>query len=92
MLANDGADVYSADIDSIYLMRRGKLLETEETVESACRYDEKGCGEDAGFVPNAEKDGDGGGRDGETTGRRRKEKGRVLSECSLLCYDCFDVY
>ena len=37
MLANDGADVYSIDIDTIYLMRRGRLLETEETPESACR-------------------------------------------------------
>ena len=37
MLANDGADVYSADIDSLYLFRRGKLLTTEETVETACK-------------------------------------------------------
>jgi len=32
-----GADVYSIDISSIYLMRKGKLLETTETAESACR-------------------------------------------------------
>jgi len=37
MLANDGADVYSVDVSSIYLMRKGKLFETEETLESACR-------------------------------------------------------
>uniref|UniRef100_A0A7S2WD37 Methylenetetrahydrofolate dehydrogenase n=1 Tax=Mucochytrium quahogii TaxID=96639 RepID=A0A7S2WD37_9STRA len=37
MLANDGADVYSVDIDSIYLMRRGKMLPSEIDVEKACR-------------------------------------------------------
>lgn len=37
MLANDGADVYSVDIDSIFLFRRGKLIETKETAESACQ-------------------------------------------------------
>ena len=37
MLANDGATVYSVDIDSIYLMKRGQLLETEETPESCVR-------------------------------------------------------
>lgn len=37
LLANDGADVYSVDIDSLYLFRRGKLIKTEETPESACR-------------------------------------------------------
>ncbi|GBG32278.1 Methylenetetrahydrofolate dehydrogenase NAD+ [Hondaea fermentalgiana] len=37
MLANDGADVYSVDIDSIYLMRRAKMLPTEVTVEEACK-------------------------------------------------------
>lgn len=37
MLANDGADVYSVDIDSIYLMRRGKMLATELDPEAACR-------------------------------------------------------
>lgn len=36
MLANDGADVYSVDINSLYLFRRGKLVETTETPESAC--------------------------------------------------------
>ena len=30
MLANDGASVYSVDIDSIYLMKRGQLIEAEE--------------------------------------------------------------
>lgn len=35
MLANDGADVYSVDINSIYLFRGGKLRKVEdETVES----------------------------------------------------------
>eukprot|EP00514_Thraustochytrium_sp_LLF1b_P002866 CAMPEP_0184513786 /NCGR_PEP_ID=MMETSP0198_2-20121128/3609_1 /TAXON_ID=1112570 /ORGANISM="Thraustochytrium sp., Strain LLF1b" /LENGTH=325 /DNA_ID=CAMNT_0026903919 /DNA_START=190 /DNA_END=1167 /DNA_ORIENTATION=+ len=37
MLANDGAEVYSVDIDSIYVMRRGKMLPTEMDVEKACR-------------------------------------------------------
>eukprot|EP00512_Aurantiochytrium_limacinum_P002652 CAMPEP_0171497258 /NCGR_PEP_ID=MMETSP0958-20121227/7164_1 /TAXON_ID=87120 /ORGANISM="Aurantiochytrium limacinum, Strain ATCCMYA-1381" /LENGTH=338 /DNA_ID=CAMNT_0012031465 /DNA_START=46 /DNA_END=1062 /DNA_ORIENTATION=+ len=37
MLANDGADVFSVDIDSIYLMRRAKMLPTEVTVEEACK-------------------------------------------------------
>lgn len=37
MLANDGADVFSVDIDSLYLFRRGKLEQTSETQESACR-------------------------------------------------------
>ena len=37
MLANDGADVFSVDIDSIYLMRRGEMLPTELTVEEACK-------------------------------------------------------
>ncbi|RLN99213.1 hypothetical protein DYB28_008977, partial [Aphanomyces astaci] len=37
MLANDGADVFSVDINSLYLFRRGKLIETDETPESACR-------------------------------------------------------
>lgn len=27
MLANDGADVYSIDVDSLYLYRRGKLIQ-----------------------------------------------------------------
>jgi len=38
MLANDGADVYSVDINSIYLFRGGKLHKVEdETVESLVR-------------------------------------------------------
>ncbi|CAK4081056.1 unnamed protein product [Aphanomyces euteiches] len=37
MLANDGADVFSVDISSLYLFRRGKLIETDETPESACK-------------------------------------------------------
>jgi len=38
MLANDGADVYSVDINSIYLFRRGRLNKVEdETVESLVR-------------------------------------------------------
>jgi len=37
MLANDGADVYSVDVDSIYLMRRGEMRTTRATVETACK-------------------------------------------------------
>ena len=38
MLANDGADVYSVDINSIYLFRGGgKLVKCDETVESCIR-------------------------------------------------------
>lgn len=38
MLANDGADVYSVDINSIYLFRGGgKLVKCEETVESCVK-------------------------------------------------------
>ena len=37
MLANDGADVYSVDIDSIYLMRKGEMIATELTPEQVCR-------------------------------------------------------
>jgi len=41
LLANDGATVYSVDIDSIYVFTkiggRGRLLETTETAESACK-------------------------------------------------------
>lgn len=41
MLANDGATVYSVDIDSIYMFKqvdgRGRLLETTETPEMACK-------------------------------------------------------
>jgi len=36
MMANDGADVYSVDIDSIFLFRRGKLIATTDTKEQAC--------------------------------------------------------
>eukprot|EP00617_Octactis_speculum_P025689 CAMPEP_0185770328 /NCGR_PEP_ID=MMETSP1174-20130828/58580_1 /TAXON_ID=35687 /ORGANISM="Dictyocha speculum, Strain CCMP1381" /LENGTH=379 /DNA_ID=CAMNT_0028455715 /DNA_START=26 /DNA_END=1165 /DNA_ORIENTATION=+ len=36
LLANDGATVFSADIDSIYLMRRGIMTKTDHSVESAC--------------------------------------------------------
>lgn len=34
MLANDGATVYSVDIDSVYRLKRGKLEQTTETVEN----------------------------------------------------------
>jgi methylenetetrahydrofolate dehydrogenase (NAD+) len=37
MLANDGANVYSVDIDSIYLMRRGEMVASDKSVEEACR-------------------------------------------------------
>lgn len=38
MLANDGADVYSIDIDSIYLFRGGRLHKCEgETPETCVR-------------------------------------------------------
>ena len=38
MLANDGADVYSVDIDSIFLFRNGRLHKCEgETAESCVR-------------------------------------------------------
>mmetsp|Transcript_49761 Transcript_49761/g.92087 ORF Transcript_49761/g.92087 Transcript_49761/m.92087 type:complete len:189 (-) Transcript_49761:201-767(-) len=39
MLANDGADVYSVDIESIYLFRGGRLYKCsdDETVESCVR-------------------------------------------------------
>eukprot|EP00475_Leptophrys_vorax_P018164 TRINITY_DN2478_c0_g1_i2.p2 TRINITY_DN2478_c0_g1~~TRINITY_DN2478_c0_g1_i2.p2 ORF type:complete len:209 (-),score=60.76 TRINITY_DN2478_c0_g1_i2:26-652(-) len=37
MLANDGANIYSVDIESMFLMTRGKLHETQETAESACK-------------------------------------------------------
>jgi methylenetetrahydrofolate dehydrogenase (NAD+) len=36
MLANDGAEVYSVDIDSIYVMKNSKMLPTEKTVQQAC--------------------------------------------------------
>jgi len=35
--ARPGADVYSADINSLYLLRRGKLLETDVSLEAAVR-------------------------------------------------------
>lgn len=41
MLANDGAEVYSVDINSIFVFKqvngRGRLLPTEHTAESACK-------------------------------------------------------
>mmetsp|Transcript_16104 Transcript_16104/g.26160 ORF Transcript_16104/g.26160 Transcript_16104/m.26160 type:complete len:372 (+) Transcript_16104:61-1176(+) len=37
MLANDGADVYSVDINSIYLFRGGRLQPCDETPESCVR-------------------------------------------------------
>lgn len=37
MLANDGAEVYSVDIDSIFRLTRGKLHETTESVEMAAK-------------------------------------------------------
>ncbi len=33
MLANDGADVYSIDLNGVYIMRRGKMIECKESVE-----------------------------------------------------------
>jgi methylenetetrahydrofolate dehydrogenase (NAD+) len=35
MIANDGAEVFSVDIDSIFRMTRGRLHETDETLETA---------------------------------------------------------
>ncbi|KAL3914115.1 MAG: hypothetical protein SGILL_006227 [Bacillariaceae sp.] len=37
MLSNDGADVYSVDINSIYLFRGGRLQQCDETPESCVR-------------------------------------------------------
>mmetsp|Transcript_4710 Transcript_4710/g.7159 ORF Transcript_4710/g.7159 Transcript_4710/m.7159 type:complete len:330 (+) Transcript_4710:122-1111(+) len=37
MLANDGADIYSVDIDSIYFMRRGLMEKPNMTLEQAVR-------------------------------------------------------
>jgi methylenetetrahydrofolate dehydrogenase (NAD+) len=37
MMANDGAEVFSVDVDSIYVMRRGKMLPTDLNAEQACR-------------------------------------------------------
>jgi len=36
MLANEGAIVYSVDIDSIFILKRGVLSETTDTSASAC--------------------------------------------------------
>lgn len=36
LLANDGATVYSVDIDSIYVMQRGRMVRTDKTQENAC--------------------------------------------------------
>lgn len=33
MLANDGADVYSIDLNGVYIMRRGKMVECTDKVE-----------------------------------------------------------
>ena len=47
MLANDGADVYSIDIDSIYLFRGGRLHKCEgETPESCVRKVRRGRPDD----------------------------------------------
>jgi len=37
MLANDGADVYSVDLDSIYLMKKGQIIDTDYTLDKACK-------------------------------------------------------
>ena len=37
MLANDGAQVFSADIESLYTFNRGTLVESDKTTEEACR-------------------------------------------------------
>ena len=37
MLANDGATVYSIDIDSIYVMRRGEMTPTDLSPEAAIK-------------------------------------------------------
>ena len=42
MLANDGADVYSVDLNGVFLMRRGKMLEVRRRIPTramalACR-------------------------------------------------------
>lgn len=34
MLANDGADVYSVDIDSVFLMQRGKMVQPDQGMRS----------------------------------------------------------
>ena len=35
MLANDGADVYSIDLNGVYLMRRGKMMEVRCVAEQS---------------------------------------------------------
>lgn len=37
MLANDGATIYSIDVDSIFMFKRGALRKTEATPEEAVR-------------------------------------------------------
>lgn len=37
MLANDGATIYSIDIDSIFVFKRGALRKTEATPEEAVK-------------------------------------------------------
>ena len=37
MLANDGATVYSIDIDSIYVMRKGEMIPTDLSPEAAIK-------------------------------------------------------
>lgn len=37
MLANDGCDVYSVDLDGIYYMKKGKMINTSITLENACK-------------------------------------------------------
>ena len=37
MLANDGATIYSVDVDSIFLFKRGALRKTESTPEEAVK-------------------------------------------------------
>uniref|UniRef100_A0A7S3PNL9 Tetrahydrofolate dehydrogenase/cyclohydrolase NAD(P)-binding domain-containing protein n=1 Tax=Aplanochytrium stocchinoi TaxID=215587 RepID=A0A7S3PNL9_9STRA len=36
MLANDGASVYSVDIDNLYVQSRGEMFETKKTLKEAC--------------------------------------------------------
>lgn len=37
MMANDGADVYSVDLNGVFLMRRGKIIECSESQEDICK-------------------------------------------------------
>jgi methylenetetrahydrofolate dehydrogenase (NAD+) len=37
MLANDGADVYSIDLNGVCLMKRGKVSDVTESQESICK-------------------------------------------------------